>query len=783
MLDDLRYACRALRRSPGFAAVAILTVALAVGANTAIFSIADAVLFRPLPYRDPASLFVIQMRNPATGRASTMVRWSHLRTVQDHHRGVGDVATLEPGPTVVAATAAGPEYLRTAAVSSNYFDVFGAEAAHGRLLGGADLTAGGRPAMLSYESWRRRFGGDRRIVGSAVSFGRERYDIVGILSPGYLFPSPIVRRPELIVLHQTWDDGPNQGALYPVVRLTPGTTPEQASEELAVLAAGSAETAQSAGRSVPALVPVRSVLFPAGRPIMRLLLAAALLVLLVGCANLANLFLARLQHRQRDLGVRAALGASRARVLRPLAFEAMVVGLAGSVLALMVTILSIDALLRLVPPIAYGSAAVGVDLRVGAFAIALGSLGAGLFAALVAWRISRLDLIAIIQRRLAGPSSLSRRFGQPMIAVQVAVTLVLVFGAVIAGRAFVSVLQVPLGFDAERVVTIDAATPGATGGRDFYATVLDRLRAHPDVVAAGATSTLPLAGTAMFDSLPGVDGDRRAGVNLVMPGYLETIGVRLVRGRVLDARDLRTASDVIVLSESAVRALLPGREPIGATVQNSSGRRFTVIGVVGDLRIRLDDSDVAAVGYTLPPADVVLTIVARVRTGNEAVLAALRSLAVAAAGGQPVDAAWWSASISDITAYRNPRFQTVVLGGFALLALALTATGVFGLISFLVASRAGELGVRSSLGATPRSLMQLVARQALTPVALGIIGGLVGSRGLAKLAAAQLYDVQTNDPLTLAGTTVVVIVAAGAAAYVPARRARRADPVSLLRAD
>jgi hypothetical protein len=271
------------------------------------------------------------------------------------------------------------------------------------------------------------------------------------------------------------------------------------------------------------------------------------------------------------------------------------------------------------------------------------------------------------------------------------------------------------------------------------------------------------------------------GLDLVMPGYFEAIGARLEQGRLPEAHDLLDGTEVIVLSRSAARILLPGREPIGASVRSASGRQFSVIGVVSDIRVRLDGPDIPA-AYALPFAErAMLTVVARVRDRNGTILPALRRDAAALAGGQPVEAVWWGDTIDEVTAYRNPRFQAVVLVSFAALALALTATGVFGLISFLVANRAGELGVRASLGATPPALVRLVLRQALTTVIVGLGGGLVASRGLARLAEAQLYQVSTHDPVTLAVTATVVVVAAGLAAYVPARRARHA--IALLRTE
>src|SRR5262245_3883846 len=490
MLSDVRLAWRSLVRAPIFSLTAILTVALAVGANTAIFSIADAVLFRPLPYGDPDHLFVVQSMDPSSSRRFASVRWPHLRGIRNDIRSLSDVATVDAGPSLVALADGRYRDVPTAAVSANYFEILNVRATRGRLFVPSD-AGNTRAAVLSYDAWISRFGGDERIVGQAASFGAARYDIIGVLPRGFAFtPTPFVQRPQVVVLHDPSEANP--GVINPVVRLERGATREQASAELTALARSINQADRSLQGSIPVLQDLRSLLFPAGGPIMRFLLAASILVLLIGSANLASIFLARARRRERDAGVRSALGASRARLIRPVAIEAALIGLTGAALAVIVTRLTFDALVRQVPPIAYSAAQVGVDGRVTLFGLALGAVSGALFAGGAAWRTSRLDAMTIIQRRSAGTSALSRRFGAPMVATQAALAIMLVFGASLAARALVSVLSIPLAFDPANVATIRVSPGLATGSerQTLYRELVDAIVARPDVLAAGAAASM-----------------------------------------------------------------------------------------------------------------------------------------------------------------------------------------------------------------------------------------------------------------------------------------------------
>jgi len=798
MIADLALALRRLRSTPGFTAVAVLTLALAIGANTAIFTVADAVLFRPLPYTDPERVYVLERLETETGERSRSVPLKYLQTIDRHHHGLGEVGLR--GYTAMTVHTGGDEaeWMETFAVTPGYFRVLGVRAERGRLFTDSDALDPGRAAVLTYDSWQHRFAGDEAIVGRAVRLGTQTRDVIGVLPRGFIFPTTSLRflyaltgRPEFLTVAPRPAAGAGTTEPNPilmggsaddaVVRLAPGVTREQVQAEIDALV----EPLRGDRHDRVVLESPRAVVFPTSRPIMQLLVAAAALVLLIGCANLAGMLLARTRRREREIGLRVALGATRLRVVRPVFFETLVVGIAAALVALFVTALTFDLLLRQVPPVAYGAATVRLDFRVAAFALALGILGGIAFAVVPGWWSTRRDVQVLVQGRGdAGP----RRRGAlryPMIAAQVSLAIVLVFGAAIAGRAFVSVLRVPLGFSPDRVIAINARPQGegAPALRAFYARAVETLVRQADVLAAGAGGSIPTDGFGGADTVETSGNQRPVDVLYALPGYFETLGIRLVRGRLLTWNDV-SGNDAAVLAESAVCALFPDRDAIGASFRTAQQRQYTIVGVVGDVQ-RSMSRPLAPPAYVIPPADTTrgMTIVARTRNRGPRTLPALRREIANLAPGTPITGVWWSDSIDALAAYRNPRFQTLVLGTFATLALGLTALGIFGTVAFAVVTRTREMGVRLALGAPPRSLVRLMVREAATPVVLGVAGGLVAAQWLRQVAEAQLFEVSARDPGTLAVVAVTVAGAALVAAWVPARQASRGNPITVLRAE
>jgi predicted permease len=655
----------------------------------------------------------------------------------------------------------------------------------GRLFTDADALEPGRSVVLSHASWQQRFGADDRVIGRDVTVGERTFRVVGVLPADFTFPAASLfgGAPELTTVAAPLPVDADGGTFQPIVRLEPGVTREQAQLEMDAIGAELARLDPGQADLVPHLNDVRTLLYPVGRPIMQFLLGAAALVLLIGCANLANMLLARGRARERDTALRAALGASRVRVIRPILLEALMLGLAGSALALLATGAVFEALLRQVPAQVYGNAPIGIDGRVATIGLALGVAGALFFAAVPAWRALGFDVRSLMQGRTRAGGA--NRLGRPMVAGQVALAIVLVFGAVVAARAFVSVLSVPLGFNAENVLTV-AFFPGqdVEDRQGFVVDVIDTLRQRSDVVSIGAAGTMPFDNSAYDEGVqaPGSE-DYVAGIVHVLPGFFEATGIPLRRGRLLTWDDVRGDAQVAVVSESAARALYGDADPLGRLFDNGRDREFRIVGVVADVR-KLIGADVQPAAYAFPgDATRRMTVVIKARTRSETMHVEVRRTIAAMAPGSSVTSAWWRDRIASVTAFRNPRFQTLILTSFAAIALGLTALGIFGVVAFQVVSRSKEMGIRVAIGASPESLVRLMVRQALIPVALGLVVGVVGTWLLAGVAEAQLYDVDANDPLTLIGAAVTVVVAAVIAAWIPARGASRVDPLVSLRAE
>ena len=797
MLRDLQLAVRRLANAPTFTVIAVMTLALAIGANTAIFSIADAVLFRPLPYSDPDHLYVLMSLDPKTDQRLRSVPYEYVQAISEHHRGLGEVGLRGPTTMTVHSGGEETEWMETIAVTPDYLRILGVQPVRGRLFDANDVGQAGTSAVITYEAWQRRFGGDQTIIGRSVRLGTEMHVVIGVLPPGFIFPATALNflysptgRTEFLTVGLPPGSTPNPDvpqvvfrglADEAVVRLEPGVSVEQAQAEIDSLV-----TPLQEGRTDRVvLVSPRAVLFPTGRPIMAFLMIAAALVLLIGCANLANMLLARSRSREREIGMCAALGATRLRIVRPIVFETLIVGVASAAAALLVTAVSFDVLLRQVPPIAYRSAAVQLDGRVAAFAMTLGIIAGLSFAVVPAWWSSRLDVRTLLSGHRTPGSWRRIALGQPMVVAQVALAIVLVFGAIIAGRALVSVLRVPLGFSPENLLVINAQpNPFKVPDlRSFYMHAVEVLAGRADVLAAGAGGSVPTDGFGRSETVE-ISGDQRPVDALyVLPGYLDTIGLDVRRGRSFTSADI-AGEDAAVLSESAARALFADRDAIGANFRTREGRQFVVVGVVSDVKRSLT-RQLDPLAYVMPPPKMTrsMTLVARMRTQSAGALVDARRQIGRLAPDIAVTAVWWSDSITASTPYRNPRFQTLVLATFAGLAITLTALGVFAVVSFAVVARTREMGVRLAIGASPSAILRLVMRQALTPVVLGLFAGLVATQSLKRIAEAQLYEVDVRDPATLVAAAMTVLSAALFAAYVPARRASRTDPAVVLRAE
>jgi predicted permease len=787
MLDDLRLAWRRLRSAPGFALAAVVTLALAVGANTAIFTVADAVLFRPLPYADPDRLFLVRNLDRQTGRRSPGIPFEIVEALQQRHSGIEGVALRSPTIMSIHAGPDGAEFVERLSAAQDYFRVLGVRPALGRVFEAGDI--GSAAAMLTYESWQTRLGGNEGIVGRELDLGGDPHVIVGILPPRFIFPSEsqmfyasTTGRAEWVNVSRPRRPGSPLPATDTVVRLKPGVTRDQAQAELDVLAESIAARQPQAPSRQILLEDVRSVLFPTGRDVLQLLLIAAGLVLLIGCANLANLLLARMHRRERELAVHAALGASPMRLVRPVVFETLLVGSAAALVALVVSVLTFDALQREVPPVAYGRAFIGVDVRVVIFTLALGLTSGVVLAASAAWRVLRVPALSVLigsyrQRRR------TRVLGRPMIALQVGVSIVLVVGAISAARRFVGVLDDPLGFNPDNLIAFNVS-PGRLEGRElheFLERAVATVEQQPDVISAGAGRSRPFDRISPRPAEAAIVSGQEVPVVPVLPGYLETLGVRLTQGRLPRRVDVEGDLEPAILTASAARMLAPDVSIVGATVPLKTGGSARVIGVIDDVMRNVDSAGPAV--YLVPRTLEGRTILARTRARSVRTLTAIRRAVVAvAAPSDPVQAAWVIDAIN-AQSRRDPRFQTLLLSSFAVMGLGLAALGIFAMVAANVALRMRELGVRLAIGASPQRLLRFVLTDAFKPVAVGIVAGAAAAFLIARVVSSRIAGMEPASWDALALAIVTVLAAAVTAAYWPARRVSRVDPVLVLRAE
>jgi putative ABC transport system permease protein len=783
MFQDLVFAVRGLISSPGFASVAVTMVALAIGANAAIFSFADAVLFRPLPYADPDGVYVLHMADRRTGVRTTLVPFRQMQALNDV-QGLSEVAMLESHPAVDAGSVPHPDAAPAIAVTTNYFQVLGVRPARGRLFDANDSSEGDRVAVLSYRAWQQRFGATEQIVGGSVLVNGTRVDIVGVLPANFVFPTVFAGRPDVIFAMPGPRPGADGGTFHPIVRLKPGVTRAQAQAAIDARVSGISAAKGSGSDVRPVVDEVRALLYPTGAPLLKLLLVASGLVLLISSANLVHMLLARATTRERDMAIRAALGGNRLQMIRPLVLETAMIVIGGVVLSMTVTYASFDLLIRQVPRAAYGNAWVGVDARVFAFALAIGLAATLAMAVFLVWRTPRAD-----GQPLTGASPVrprSRPLGRPMMAFQVALAILLVHGAMITMRSMVALLSTPLGFTPDDVITLIVSPQGLSknGQPAFYRQLVEAIGARSDTIAVGAAAAIPLDDQSPDDPVHLADGSRTAaGIVPILPGYLETIGVPLRRGRPLEWADARDHEQVALVSEAAARLLFPGRDPIGSSLSDSRGRPYSIVGVVEDVRSLPVGQGPPLVYTVLQEPRGYLTIVARMRRLGAQVPAEVRQDVLAIAPRASVTASWWTDTIDALPTYRVPRFRSLVLGAFGGLSLGLTMLGVFGIAAFCVAVRTRELGIRLALGAAPGGLVRLMISETLIPVVAGLLVGFALTFWVGGTAAHRLFGIDTLDLSTAILAAAVVFASAAVAAYIPTRRATRVDPLVVLRVD
>ena len=813
ILQDLRHALRVLRRSPGFTAVAVVMLGLAIGASTAMFSVVYGVLLQPLPFKDPNRIMAIFEVN-------TRGTWSRLADpnlddFRDQNHSFQAIAKYSDYIASVSG-ALQPTRSVVAWVSSGFFKVFRVQPILGRDFTSADTRKGAAPVVLvSYGYWRQHLGGSPDLSQSHLKIENAVFSVIGVLPDGFQFPKDTA----LWLPANLEGENPSRTShnFNAVGRLRDGVTVEQASKEISAIARRIHDSASDQNDYLlkdGIVVPLQESITGKARPALLVLLGAVGFLLLVACANVANLLLAQASARMRELAIRSALGAARGRLVRQFLAEALLLSLAGGGLGVLGAFFWVAGLVALAPESLPRPESIAINIPVLMFAFVLLSMvaiGLGVFTAIRSTASDVREDLVKGGRGQAGSQS-SERIGRVIVAAQMAVTLVLVVGAGLFGRSLMKVLEVNPGFRVDKIVTMDISLPWVedpkvrAGQGIFFSNLLDRLKRIPGVRKVGAASSLPMDGglpdglfllmaqnevPKSFDDFETLFRQKERQGNadfcVATDGYFRALGIPLLRGRTFDERDGADSPHVAVISDSLARERWPGQDPIGHTIEfgNMDGdlRLLTIVGIVGDVHeYGLDAPPRPTVYVNLfqrPRAAITVTMLSDVDT--QWVSTAARGILHEINPEVPTRFRTFSQVYSASLGSR--RFNVILIGFFGIVALVLATAGVFGVMAYSVSRRTREIGVRTALGAHSRDVLAMILGQGLRTILIGVAIGLAGSLALTHVVESLLFGVTATDPLTFVAVTLLLVAAALAACYIPAHRAAHIDPMVALRCE
>ena len=805
--NDLRSAARILRQEPGFAALTILTVALGVGANTAIFSIVNGVLLRPLPYGEPDRLVALREVVPAIAQtyptlpvsARHFTEWRQRALSFDH---LSAIDTRSAALTGVGE----PEQLDIARVSADLFDTLGVQPALGRTFANGEDQAGhDRVVVISDSLWHRRFRGSRAILGKLIQLDSQSYTVIGVLPPWFRFPSARVlevgqvsaSKPELF-RPLVFDDDEMKELMgnfnYTVIaRLKRGEAADRSLAELNVIAAQLVKMSGEKMELRASVIPMRDSIVGKSRRGLWVLLAAVGAVLLIGCVNLANLLLARSERRARDVAIRAAMGASGGQLMRRALAETVFLAVIGGVLGVALASAGLSVLVKSAPADIPRLDEVRLDFWVLAFALAITTATGLLFGLAPAWRAMRADPQDALRsggRAMSGGVSDARLRGS-LVTAEIALSVVLLVTAGLLMSSFARLIGTDKGFRAATVLAGQVQIPAEKYKEKdqrnaFHERVLDRLRAQPGVLSAAVVTALPLTGETWVD-MAALPGDTRpelerpmVNVRFASADYFRTMGIPLQAGRTFSDNDRKR--NVAVVSERVARALWPGQNVVGRPfVMN--GEKREVIGVVGDV---LAEPHKPAVSIVYRPywewAPGGVELVARAAGDPRSIASAMRTVIRSVDADVPLpELRTMQEVLAESLAQR--RFQMLLILAFAGTALLLAALGIYGVVSYSVTRRRSEMGVRMALGAAAPDLCAMVIRQAMIPVAIGLLAGLATALAIGRVLASLLFEIGPRDPVIMTAVTGLLLAVALVASFVPARRAASASPLEALRCE
>jgi putative ABC transport system permease protein len=792
---DLIFSLRSLLKKPGFAIIAIFTLALGIGANTALFSVINSVLLRALPYRDPDRLVMIW----ETSQTSQRIHVSHLNFIdwREQSRSFDVMSACSGrwgGPSTVTG---GLEPLRAHAVMVylDFFAALGINASLGRTFLPEDHKLGAAPSVvISHALWQRSLGGDRNLEGKTLKIDGTHVNVIGVMPEGFSFPTETDVWAAKEALFE--DTSARSSHNFRVIaRLKPGVTVSQAQTEMNAIAAHIEQQHPEMKDKGAAVISLEDQMVGSARPALMILMAAVGLVLLIACANVANLLLARALSREREIAIRAALGATRFRIIRQLLAESLLLSIAGGALGLLLAYWLVGALISLSPPNIYRIEEVGIDRYALLFTIAVSAATSVIFGLVPALKASRVDLQTALKSASNGIGAESKRMRNALVVVEVTLTVVLLAGAGLLIKSFWLLLQVDPGFRTENVLTIQVSLPRSDYDSEsktiaFYDQVLPRLSSLAGVESVGAINNLPLGGVningqVIIEGRPEDPG--YGGFRVVSKDYFRALGIPLLRGRLFSESDDMRSMPVAIIDRSVAEKSWPDEEALGKRIRSSMDRAgdvwMTIIGIVGDVRQSGLDSDTYPaiyVPYTQRPYRArEMTIAARATGDYSTLIAAARQQVAEIDKNLPVSFDRLDALLSKSVA--NRRYNMIMLGIFAALALMLSMIGIYGVMSYSVTQSTREIGIRMALGADQKDVLKMVLTNGMTLSVAGIAIGMGLAAGLTRLMASLLYKVSATDAMVFATAPLLIVAVAFLACWIPARRAMKVDPQVSLR--
>jgi putative ABC transport system permease protein len=797
LIREIRHGIRTLLRVPSLTLISILTVALGVGAGTSLFSVVKAVLLNPLPYPEPDRIAWIAEVNDH-GRQSQVAFQNFLDWREQSHSFAALAAYADSPATVSGGDL--PQSIRAAVVTADFFPLLGFSARIGRTFSSAEQTEGTAPtAVIGYGLWQRAFGGSPSVIGRSLRVGGIEPTIVGIMPPGFAYPE----KTELWMPATAFGDPGRTvrtGHNYRVIgRLRPGISWDQAQADISGIERRIKREHPSPFQSKDAaVVTLQAHVVGQVRPALLMLFGAVGFLLLIVCVNVANLLLVRVTARARELAVRTALGAGRRHLIRQMLGESLLLALAGGALGMLLALWSMELLRVLLPAEVPRAGDIRIDSGVVAFALAVSSAAGLLFGLLPAWRACRMNVNEALKAgsRSATAGKQSHRTQGALVISEVCLSLVLVAGAGLLARSFWNLRTIDPGFRSDHLLTVDTSFEydGKSSLVPKYRELLGRIRAIPGVEAAGATTILPIDGFHpdghfFIEGRRAETGNADADYVIVSPGYLKAMRIPLLRGRDFTDLDSENSQPVAIVSAEMGRKYWPGADPIGQRLWfDRFGRKelwLTIVGVAADTRqsdLARKPFELAYACYRQQQIPAILsggTLVVRTQVAPLSIAAAVRN-AVRAVNPDSVPTPRTMDAILAASLARQ-RFQMEILGGFALLALLLAAVGLYGVLSYMVTANRAQIGIRLALGAQPLVVFRMITERALVLSCAGAAIGALGCLAVRKVLATLLFGIGPNDPLTIAAAIAVLLIVAFAAAWFPARRAMRVDPMIALR--